>query len=255
MKGLTNKRVLITGGANGIGRATALRFLEEGCKVVVVDRDGPACATLEQECGDLEAVLLADVSIETDVYRVFDDLDARWGGLDILINNAGVSTRHSFLEITADAWRDTLATNLTGLFMVAQQAALRMVAARSGVILNMGSSNAHIGCPNYADYNASKAGVVELTRTMAIELAPVVRVLSISPGAVRTPMQEAEYTDEMFAELDGKIPLGRHAQPEEIAALFAFLASDEAPFLHGTSVIVDGGETAGGLASQCRPIV
>lgn len=254
MKGLKNQRVVVTGGASGIGRATALRFLEEGCRVVVIDRDVAASAALDREVPELDAVLIADVSREAEVRLAYQRIDALWGGLDVLINNAGISRRHEFLEITADDWRETLETNLTGLFMVAQQAARRMVAARRGVILNMASMNAHVGCPNYADYNASKAGVVELTRTMALELAPAVRVMAVSPGAVRTPMQEAEYTEAMFAELDAKIPLRRHARPEEIAALFAFLASDEAPYLVGTSVLIDGGEAAGGLASQSRGI-
>ncbi|MFT7463424.1 MAG: meso-butanediol dehydrogenase/(S,S)-butanediol dehydrogenase/diacetyl reductase [Pseudohongiellaceae bacterium] len=254
MKGLQHKRVVVTGGAKGIGRATALRFLEEGSRVIVIDRDGEACAELRREASGLDELLVADVSQKLQVLQAFATIDERWGGLDVLINNAGISTRHSFLEITVEAWRETMATNLTGLFMVAQQAARRMLAVRSGVILNMGSMNAHVGCPDYADYNASKAGVIELTRTMALELAPSVRVLSVSPGAVVTPMQVAEYTAEMFAEIDAKIPLGRHGQPEEIAALFAFLASDEARFMTGTSVVIDGGESAGGLASQARPV-
>jgi meso-butanediol dehydrogenase/(S,S)-butanediol dehydrogenase/diacetyl reductase len=136
------------------------------------------------------------------------------------------------------------------VFYVAQQAARRMLEARAGVIINTGSTNGLMGYPYYADYNASKAGVIELTRSMALELAPTVRVVAVCPGYVMTPMQEAEYTPEMMQVVNRKIPLGRHARPEEIAALFAFLASDEAPYITGHSYVIDGGEIAGGLASR-----
>jgi NAD(P)-dependent dehydrogenase (short-subunit alcohol dehydrogenase family) len=114
----------------------------------------------------------------------------------------------------------------------------------------MGSTSGMNGYPRYADYNAAKAGVIELTRTMALELAPKIRVVAVCPGYVWTSMQEAEYTPEMKAAVDAKIPLRRHARPEEIAALYAFLASEEAPYITGHPVIIDGGEIAGGLASR-----
>ena len=253
MQGLTDKRVLITGGASGIGEATAHRFVDEGARVVVLDRDVEALERAQDDQSGLTGTILADVSDQQSVERAFRELDGLCGGLDVLINNAGISIRHpSFTEVDPEEWRRVIDVNLTGVFLVAQQAAKRMLAGQGGggVILNMGSTNALVGYRHYFDYNASKAGVVELTRSMALELAPHIRVNAVCPGYVLTPMQEAEYTPEMMAELNAKIPLGRHAKTEEVAALFAFLASDEAAYLTGQCYVIDGGETAGGLASR-----
>jgi NAD(P)-dependent dehydrogenase (short-subunit alcohol dehydrogenase family) len=249
MRGLKNKRVLITGGASGIGAATAKRFLEEGAKVCVLDRDKTACEALQNEHPNLDKVLVADVSDINQVEEAYHVIDAFWGGLDVLINNAGISIRHKFLDITPEEWMKIQSVNLNGSFYMAQAAAKRML-EKGGVILNMGSTNALAGNPNYADYNASKAGIIELTKTMALELAPKIRVNVICPGYVMTPMQKAEYTDEMFAALNAKIPLKRHADPGEVAALFAFLASEDAAYLTGGIYVIDGGETAGALASR-----
>ncbi len=250
MQGLEKKRVLITGGASGIGAATAERFLEEGAKVVVLDSDQIGCERIKKFLPQLAGVIRADVADPDDVARAFGELDEMVGGLDVLINNAGISIRHSMLDITPDEWRQVMDVNLNGVFYVAQQAARRMKAARGGVILNTGSTNAIMGYPYYADYNASKAGVLELTRSMALELAPTVRVNAVCPGYIMTPMQEAEYTPEMIKEVNEKIPLRRHGRPEEVAALFAFLASDEASYITGHTYVIDGGEIAGGLASR-----
>jgi NAD(P)-dependent dehydrogenase (short-subunit alcohol dehydrogenase family) len=250
MRGLKGKGVLITGGASGIGAATAARFLEEGAKVCVLDRDAAGRERILRELPALSGALAADVANRAQVDATLADAVRRMGAVDVLINNAGISIRHSFLDITADEWDRIIAVNLTGVFHVAQAAARHMAPRGSGVILQTASTNGMFGHPFYADYNATKAGVISLTKTMALELAPRVRVNAIAPGYVLTPMQRAEYTDEMLEAVNQKIPLRRHAKPEEIAAMFAFLASDDAQYITGQVIVVDGGETAGDLASR-----
>ena len=250
MRGLKDKRVLITGGAGGIGTATAARFLEEGARVVVMDRDETALRRIKRELPALSYGIQVDVSDADDVARAFADLDDLMGGADVLINNAGISIRHRFMDVTPQEWRAVMAVNLDGVFYVAQQAARRMLAGSGGVILNMGSTNGLMGYHHYADYNASKAGVIELTRSMALELAPTVRVNAVCPGFILTPMQEAEYTMEMRRAFATKLPLDKLGRPADVAALFAFLASDDAAFITGQCFVIDGGEIAGGLASQ-----
>jgi len=250
MRGVAGKGVVITGGASGIGAATAARFLEEGARVCVLDRDAAGCDRILRELPGLAAALRVDVSQLDQVQAAFREAIARMGSVDVAINNAGISIRHGFLEITAAEWDQVMAVNLTGVFYVAQTAARHMVERGSGVILQTASTNGMAGHPWYADYNATKAGVISLTKTMALELAPRVRVNAIAPGYVLTPMQRAEYSDEMLEEVNRKIPLRRHARPEEIAGLFAFLASDDAQYITGQVLVMDGGETAGDLASR-----
>jgi meso-butanediol dehydrogenase / (S,S)-butanediol dehydrogenase / diacetyl reductase len=250
MRGLKDKRILITGGASGIGAATAARFLEEGSLVCILDRDAKACAAIRQRIPGISEAIIADVTDLMQVEAAFADAVRVMDGVDVLINNAGISIRHNFLEITPEEWEKVISVNLTGVFYVAQTAARHMWQRGSGVILQTASTNGIMGYPYYAGYNATKAGVIELTRSMALELAPKIRVCAVAPGYVLTPMQRAEYSDAMLEEVNRKIPLRRHARPEEIAALFAFLASDDAAYATGQVFTMDGGEIAGGLASR-----
>jgi len=243
MRGLEGKRVVVTGGTSGIGEATSRRFLEEGARVVALAIGADEVATAAERVPGLTAIR-CDVADRDALRAAFAEIDRRLGGVDVLVANAGISIRKPFLEIDEADWRRVLDVNLTGVFLCAQEAARRMVAANGGVILMTASTNGLTGHPLYADYNASKAGVILLARTMALELAPSVRVNAICPGYVLTPMQRAEYSEEMLAGVNATIPLGRHASPEEIASLFAFLASDEGAYFTGAVLSIDGGETA-----------
>jgi NAD(P)-dependent dehydrogenase (short-subunit alcohol dehydrogenase family) len=222
VNGLAGKSVVVTGGSSGIGEATVRRFRDEGAHVVSIALDGE---------------IACDVADAEQVAAAFE----RVGEVDVLVANAGISIRKPFLEIAEEDWRRVLDVNLTGVFHCAQQAARRMDV---GVILMTASTNGLSGHEHYADYNASKAGVILLARTIARELAPKIRVNAVCPGYVLTPMQRAEYTDEMLDAVNETIPLRRHAAPEEIAALFAFLASDDAAYITGAAITIDGGETA-----------
>jgi NAD(P)-dependent dehydrogenase (short-subunit alcohol dehydrogenase family) len=249
MRGLENKRVVITGGASGIGFATAARFLEEGARVVILDRDREAGEKLSSSLPGMAKFIPCDVSDLDQVQNAVEEAIQAVGGIDVLINNAGISLRHAVLDITREEWERVIGVNLNGVFWVAQTVARHMQENDGGVILNMGSTNGIMGYQNYSDYNASKAGVIELTKSMALELAPRVRVNAVAPGFIMTPMQRAEYTDEMLDEVNRRIPLNRTGTPEEVAALFAFLASEEAGFITGQIYVLDGGEIAGGLLS------
>ena len=231
MKGLAGKRVVVTGGTSGIGAATAQRFRDEGCDVVVLART-PA-----------PGVIRCDVGDRTQVEAAFAEI----GTLDVLIANAGVSVRSPAADIDAPQWDQVIGTNLSGAFWTAQAAAARM--PDGGSVIFTASTNALVGYRYYADYNASKAGLVALARSLALEWAPRVRVNAVCPGYVLTPMQEAEYTPEMLAQVNARIPMGRHATPEELAGLFAYLASEEAAYFTGSVIVMDGGETAGSVVS------
>lgn len=247
MKG---KTVLITGASSGIGRATAARFLVGGANFYNLDltsgvtcEEGEAAAVRWREC---------DVTDDSMVKSVVREIAAESGGIDVAIANAGISIHRPFLEMRSEDVQRVLDINLLGVISLWQAAGRIMFDAGEGVLLATASTNGTAGYPWYADYNASKAGVLSLCRSVSLELAPRVRTACVSPGYVMTPMQRSEYSDEMIAEVNARIPAGRHADPKEIAAAFHFLASDEASFITGQQLIVDGGELAGGTASQYR---
>src|SRR3979411_1023234 len=169
--------------------------------VCVLDRDAAARQRITQELPGLMGAIAADVSDLRQVQRSFAEAIRLMGGGDVLINNAGISIRHNFLDITPEEWDKVIAVNLTGVFYVAQTAARHMMERGSGVILQTASTNGVMGYPFYADYNATKAGVIELTKSMALDLARKVSVCAVAPGHLITPMQRAESTDEMLNEV------------------------------------------------------
>ena len=242
---LQGKVVIVTGGASGIGFATAKRFASEGSNVVIFDYNKEALDKTLTGNPDIAGGVKVDVSSSEEIEKAFSQVDEEFGTVDVLISNAGISVRKPFVDIDYEQWKRVVDINLGGMFLCSREAARRMKKKGSGVILMTASTNGTEGHPNYADYNSSKAGVILLSKTMALELAPDVRVNSICPGYVLTPMQKAEYTPEMLEKVNQGIPIKRHAQPEEIAALFAFLASDQAAYITGSSIHIDGGETAG----------
>ncbi|WP_131742073.1 SDR family NAD(P)-dependent oxidoreductase [Actinomadura roseirufa] len=250
MRGLTGKNVLITGGTSGIGAAAARRFLEEGARVFVCGLDGVGEVVAElSPLGEI-AGTRCDVSREDDVARLVAEARAALGGLDVLINNAGTSWREPFLEITPAHWDTIISVNLRGMFLVGQAVSKVMVdTGTRGSIVNMASTNALGGEEDYAHYNASKGGVLLLTKTMAVELGRHgIRVNAVCPGYIRTPLNasiEATLDPDFVAAYQrDHIPLGRAGQAAEVASAYAFLASDEASFVHGAELVIDGGQLA-----------
>ncbi|WNS76609.1 SDR family oxidoreductase [Bacillus sp. DTU_2020_1000418_1_SI_GHA_SEK_038] len=241
---LRDKRVVITGGASGIGLATAIRFANEEAIVTIIDNNQDSLEKVLNEYSTIKHGVVADVSCHESVRNAFLEIDHLAGGVDILIANAGISIRSNFIDITPEQWEKVIGVNLNGIFYTAQEAAKRMLNQGHGVILMTASTNGLVGHPYYADYNASKAGVNLLARTMALELAPTIRVNTVCPGYVLTPMQLAEYSPEALEQVNEKIPLKRHAKPEEVAGLYAFLASSEAKYITGQHIPIDGGELA-----------
>ncbi len=239
---LKDKRVVVTGGASGIGLATAIRFVNEGSRVVILDYNPEALDKVQPEQPGLAGGICADISSPDEVDAAFKETDQIMGGIDILISNAGISRRKPFIESDYEQWSKVIDVNLHGMFLCTKAALERMEAQQSGVIIYTASTSGLNGNPNYADYSAAKAGIINLTHTLAVECAPWLRINSLSPGYVLTPMQKAEYTDEMLAEVNNKIPLRRHGKPEEMAAVFAFLASSQASYITGTNIVADGGE-------------
>lgn len=247
---LAGRRALVTGANSGIGQAIALALAEAGADVVVnfVAHPEAADAVVAQIAGKGRRALAlrADVSSESDVDAMFAQMDAQWGGIDILVNCAGIDGVRALAQDAKMAdWRRVVEVNLFGAFDCARHALARMLAQGRGVILNISSVHEVIAWSGYSAYTASKAALGMMTKTLAQEAAPHgVRVLALGPGAIRTPINQSVWSDPAAsADLLGKIPLGRMGRTDEIANMAVVLCSDAASYLTGTTVMVDGAMT------------
>jgi NAD(P)-dependent dehydrogenase (short-subunit alcohol dehydrogenase family) len=249
MDRLSGRAAIVTGAAHGIGRAIAERFLREGASVVIADLEGEAARETAAELSELGAVecLEADVSRREDVRRAVDRCVSSFGQLDVMAANAGTADVVGLMDISDAAWARMLAVNLNGAFHSVQEAGRVMIGQGSGSVVFTASTNAFWVEANTAHYSATKFGILGLMKTAALDLAPHgIRVNSVSPGIVDTRLA-AHLTQDPVAgpEFAKKIPLGRYADPADIAAAVAFLASDDAAYVTGENLVVDGGMTIG----------
>lgn len=249
MRRFVNSTALVTGAGQGIGLAIAERFAAEGAHVILADIQEALLLQAEERfkaLGYSASYQALDVSRPDQVDRMVERIVQDGRSIDILANNAGVAWEESFLDIKDDNWRRMIDVNLNGMFYVAQRVARQMKKQGKGAIINMSSTNGLAGEAKYAHYNASKGGVILLTKTMAVELgASGIRVNAVCPGYIQTPMSEAIDDPEFVSQyIQNHIPLGRVGKPKDISGVFAFLASEDAAFINGECIVVDGGQLA-----------
>lgn len=246
---LTGKVAIVTGARRGMGRAHALALAAQGATVVVTDVDEGECSIVVDEIeavGGTARCFKMDVTNSTEIDTVFDAVIKEYGRIDILVNNAGVYTSKPALDISLEEWNRTLSINLTGQFLCAKRAAEEMKKNKWGRIINISSiasGQIGVGIAGGAHYTASKGGVIGMSETLAIEWAPLgITVNVVAPGAIDTPMmQAADMPKEQLDALLLGIPLKRVGKPEEVSAAVVFLASDEASYITGATLYVDGG--------------
>ncbi len=247
---LKGKRALVTGGNSGIGAAVVMALADAGAKVAInylVHPENTQTIVKEIQSKNGEVISIqSDVSDPNAVAKMFDQIDKEWGGIDILINSAGIDGTRAFAwEAEISAWQKVIEVNLFGSFYSAREALKRMITQKSGVILNVSSVHEIVAWSGYSAYTASKAAIGMLTKTLAQESAPYgVRVLSIGPGAIKTPINKNVWSDpNSLSDLLEKIPLNRLGEPEDIAQMVVVLVSDVASYITGRTIYVDGGMT------------
>ncbi len=242
---LAGQRALVTGGASGIGRAISIALVAEGAAVAIVDLADPAksaatAAAIEQTGGRAFA-LRADVADEAQVLALFAEALPRLGGLDILVNCAGILFEKPLLDTSVADFDRLIAVNLRGTFLVGREALRVMARQRRGRVINIASELAYLGCERMSVYCASKGAVVSLTRSWAREFAPDVLINAIAPGPTDTPMLTTDYMEAATVAGSGNVPLGRIGRPEEIAAAAVFLASPANSYMTGQCISPNGG--------------
>jgi NAD(P)-dependent dehydrogenase (short-subunit alcohol dehydrogenase family) len=243
---LRERVALITGASRGLGKAIALALGRAGVRLALVSRDVDALTATNVEARGLGAeveIFRTDVADEEQVRHLERDVLSRFGRVDILINNAGINVRKAVVDFTLEEWNRVLSTNLTSAFLMCRSFVPQMKGRGYGRIINMTSIMSHISLPERAAYSASKAGLLGFTRALALELAPEgVTVVAISPGPFATEMNTALMNDpEKSAQFLSRIPLGRWGNVHEIGALTLFLCSQDAAFITGTDIVIDGG--------------
>ena len=243
---LAGRVAVVTGAARGIGRATAERLLGEGARVVFSDIDEETLRATAKAQGPADRVFAAraDVSRKADVDRLVDAAGDKFGAIDIMVNNAGIAPVVDFLDVTEELLGRVLDINLKGAFYGTQAAARRMIAqGRGGVIINMSSINSGLANPNVAPYAISKGGMNQVTSTAAVAFAPHrIRVVGVGPGTIMTDMVAGAFVQSAgHHAILSRTPLGRYGEPFEVAGVVAFLASDDASYITGETVYVDGG--------------
>ncbi len=241
---LAGQRALVTGGASGIGRAIAMALAAEGAAIAIADLADPAksatVAAIEQ-AGASTFALRADITDEAQVLALFADALPRLGGLDILVNCAGILFEKPLLDTSVAEFDRLIAVNLRGTFLVGREALRIMAHQRRGRVINIASELAYLGCERMSVYCASKGAVVSLTRSWAREFAPDILVNAIAPGPTDTPMLTIDYMDAATVASSGNVPLGRIGRPEEIAATAVFLASPANSYMTGQCISPNGG--------------
>lgn len=244
---LNGKVAIVTGGASGIGEFTVREMVKEGAKVVIADVNDTLGNQLVQELNQGEIVAAyvhVDVTKEDQVQQMVEFALSQFGKLDILFNNAGIGSMSPSADLPFEDWRKVLSVNLDGVFLVAKHSIRAMLKNGGGSIVNTASILGHVGQAQTASYSAAKGGVVNLTRTLALEYAKDnIRVNAICPGYIETPLL-SQLDEDMKKYLISLHPLGRLGKPEEIAKAVLFLASDDASFITGANLLVDGGYTA-----------
>lgn len=243
-----DKTVIVTGAAGGIGSAIAARFAQEGAVVIVTDVNGEgaeAAAEAIRATGGRARAFAADIVTAEGCQSIIADVMAFEGKIDVLCNNAGINRRGPLLSLTAEDWRLSFAVNVDAMFHTCQAALPHMIAAGGGAIVNTASQWGLYPAPNHIAYNVTKAAVASFTQNLARDYAPQkIRVNAVCPGEIHTPMLEAgvKRSGRTIADLDRLVPYGRIGKPEEVAALVAFLASDEAAFMCGSLVEITGAQ-------------
>jgi NAD(P)-dependent dehydrogenase (short-subunit alcohol dehydrogenase family) len=240
--------VLVTGASSGIGAATARALVTEGAQVVLAARQSERLEQVVAELGAAASAIPADVAVPEQVERMVETAETRLGGIDVLVHSAGVSRPAPLAELTPARWQEVIAVNLSGCFYVCRELGLRMRERGAGAIVNVASESSLLGEPMYVAYCASKGGVFTLTRALAAELAPTVRVNAVCPGSVDTPMLRDDFASlpdpaRALESTRRRIPLQRFASPEEVADAILWLAKD-ATFATGLGLNFDGGTTA-----------